>query len=84
MSIKKDTENDINDEMFEDCPKALQEYESEKGVNSYIKKPYSEFFVQSLNNSEDYEVKIPKGSVANYGSYAELSHVKKVFTTTNK
>lgn len=81
MSIEKDKENE---EMFEDCPKAIQEYESEKSINSYIKKPYTEFFVQSLNNLEDYEVKMPKGATATYGSYAELSHVKKVFMNVKK
>jgi hypothetical protein len=81
MSTKKEQENE---DIFEDCPKAIKEYEAESGVKGYIEKPYIEFFIQSLNNSDDYEVKIPKGTIASYGSYAELSHVKKVFTHKKK
>lgn len=81
MSTKKEQENE---EMFEDCPIAVKEYEAERDVKGYVEKPYTEFFIQSLNNSDDYEIKIPKGTEANYGSYAELSYVKKVFTTIKK
>tara|TARA_R110002126_G_C10419157_1_gene497228 strand:- start:545 stop:805 length:261 start_codon:yes stop_codon:yes gene_type:complete len=75
MSTKKEQENE---EMFEDCPKAVKEYEAESGVKSFIKKPYVEFFIQSLNYFDDYEVKIPKGTIATYGTYAQISHTKKV------
>ena len=66
MSRKKDKNNE---EMFEDCPFAVQEYESEIGVNNFKRKPYSEFFVASQNN---------------YGTYSELSRVKKVFINIKK
>tara|TARA_R110002020_G_scaffold339441_1_gene554563 strand:- start:1746 stop:1991 length:246 start_codon:yes stop_codon:yes gene_type:complete len=81
MSTKKDTNNE---EMFEDCPIAVAEYELEVGLNNVKRKPYSEFFVASQNNSDDYEVKIPQGTTADYGSYSDISHVKKVFITIKK
>ena len=81
MSTKKEQKNE---EMFEDCHIAVKEYEAEKDVKGYVEKPYIEFFVQSLNNSDDYEVKIPKGTEASYGSYSEIGHVKKVFTSIKK
>tara|TARA_S200002703_G_C3694552_1_gene213265 strand:+ start:408 stop:653 length:246 start_codon:yes stop_codon:yes gene_type:complete len=81
MSTKKDTKNE---EMFEDCPIAVAEYELEVGLNNVKRKPYSEFFVASQNNSDDYEVKIPQGTTADYGTYSDISHVKKVFITIKK
>lgn len=81
MSTKKDIENE---EMFEDCPIAVAEYELEVGLNNVKRRPYSEFFVASQNNSDDYEIKIPKGTQVSYGSYSEIGHVKKVFTTIKK
>tara|TARA_B100001057_G_scaffold178450_1_gene179238 strand:- start:3088 stop:3333 length:246 start_codon:yes stop_codon:yes gene_type:complete len=81
MSRKKDKNNE---EMFEDCPFAVQEYESEIGVNNFKRKPYSEFFVASQNNSDNYDIKLPQGVNADYGSYSELSRVKKVFINIKK
>jgi|TARA_R110002020_G_scaffold438359_4_gene648808 hypothetical protein len=73
-----------DEERFEDCPKAVAEYELEIGVNSVKTKPYSEYFVNSLNNSDNYDVKMPQGVTADYGSYSELSRVKKVFIDIKK
>ena len=73
-----------DEEMFEDCPKAVAEYELEIGVKSVKKKPYSEYFVDSLNNSDNYDVKMPQGVNADYGTYSELSKVKKVFINIKK
>ena len=67
MSRKKDKNNE---EFFEDCPKAVAEYESEVGVHSIKKKSHAEFFVNSLNNSENFDVRIPTGVTANYKGYA--------------
>ena len=72
MSRKKD-QND--EEFFEDCPKAVAEYESEVGVRS-IK--------NSLNISEEFDVRIPTGVTATYRGYADLGHVKKVFINIKK
>jgi len=73
-----------DEEMFEDCPKAVAEYELEIGVKSVKTKPYSEYFVNSLNNSDNYDVKMPQGVNADYGTYSELSKVKKVFINIKK
>ncbi len=81
MSRKKD-KND--EEFFEDCPKAVAEYESEVGVRSIKKNSYADFFVNSLNNSENFDVRIPTGVTANYKGYADLGYVKKVFINIKK
>ncbi len=81
MSTKKD-KND--EEFFEDCPKAVAEYESEIGVRTIKKQPYYEYFVNSLNISEEFDVRIPTGVTATYKGYADLGHVKKVFINIKK
>ena len=73
-----------DEEMFEDCPKAIAEYDLEVGVNNIKIRPYSEYFVYSLNNSDNYDIKMPQGLNADYGSYSELSKVKKVFINIKK
>jgi len=81
MSTKKDNNDE---EFFEDCPIAVAEYESEVGVRSIKKQPHYEYFVNSLNIHDEYDVKIPSGTTANYGRYADLVNVKKVFINIKK
>ena len=78
MSTKKEQENE---EMFEDCPKAVKEYEAESGVKSFIKKPYVEFFIQSLNYFDDYEVKNPKRYNSNLWHLCSNFSYKKSFSS---
>ena len=54
----------MEEEKFEDCPKAVAEYESEIGVFSVKRNSHSEFFVNSLNNSDNFDVRIPTGVTA--------------------
>ena len=81
MSTKKD-KND--EEVFEDCPKAVAEYESEVGIRRVKRLPYYEYFVNSLNTSDDFDVRIPTGVTADYRGYSDLGNVKKVFINIKK
>ena len=74
----------MEDEKFEDCPKAVAEYESEVGVRRVKRKPYYEYFVNSLNTSADFDVRIPTGVTADYRGYSDLSYVKKTFINIKK
>jgi predicted ATPase with chaperone activity len=74
----------MEEEKFEDCPKAIAEYESEIGVFSVKRNSHSEFFVNSLNNSDNFDVRIPTGVTANYKGYSDLSNVKKTFINIKK
>ena len=86
----------MEEEKFEDCPKAVAEYESEIGVFSVKRNSHSDFFVNSLNNSDyeyfvnslntsdNFDVRLPTGVTADYRCYSDLSYVKKTFINIKK